>query len=157
MLILSQALDNASEDDCVLGGVRMPASAPEARSEIARLFDVVGSGTARPFGATQVTQDGPTIAVKVSALTRDQLGRSSPLYILLDDEPPARLDHLSRDVMKAAQLLGRQLDGAALEADLKLWAAAGKAHRGHRFRRLRRLIHRLGRLLPGQWTSSLVD
>ncbi|MGY1653320.1 hypothetical protein [Geodermatophilus sp. SYSU D01119] len=149
MLVLSQALDNAAEDECVIGGVRISASAPEARPVIARLFDVVQSGAARRFGATQITQDGPTIAVKASTFTRDNLGRNSPLYILLDNEPPARLDDLSRDVMKAAQLLGRQLDADALEADLKLWAATGKAHRGHRFRRLRRLIHRLGRLLPG--------
>jgi hypothetical protein len=141
--VRTQALDNASGDQCVLDGILLDATAPEAAAAMQLLSETRRHGQTTTEGTTEIT-NGAGIAVKVRTSDVDSAGRHAPVMAVFDRSRLNDFDAVMTDLVQYTEMLGRTIDQEALTADLTRWRGSGKAT-GGRLSRLRRRIYRVAR------------
>ena len=126
IFIRAQALDNLSEDPCVVNGRIVHASDPTAAPAMRALADTMRHGRTATSGSTQITESKTAVAIKIRTDKRDVAGRPASVVALLGRE---RLDDIDATVCAIADytsLLDRAIDVATISADLRHWRGRGK-------------------------------
>lgn len=137
IFVRSQALDNASDDMCVLDGQLLNTTAPDAVNAIRLLSKTRQQGRAATEGLTEITTGALAIAVKVDTGDVDQAGRKAPVMAVFDRAELHDLASVVDHIAGYTEMLDRRIDPVALRADLGRWHDSGKA-KGGRLSRLRR-------------------
>ncbi|NUP41404.1 MAG: hypothetical protein HOY76_31360 [Streptomyces sp.] len=142
IFIRSQALDNMSDDPCVLDGVLVSASDPAAATAIDALSETARHGQSWTGGSTRITNGPAAVAIRIDTGERDDAGRPSPVVALIDRGWLKDLDGAVDGIAAFTRLLHRTIDVDRLSADLRCWRDLGKARSGRLARVGRRFLRR---------------
>lgn len=157
IFLRSQALDNLSEDLCVLDGELMSASDPSAASAIALLSAIMRRGRTRVEGSTRITKGRDAIAINVATGERDVGGRPAPVIAVIDRSLLDDIEGIAETISVYARMIKRSVNSALLATDLHRWRSRGKS-RGGRSSTTGRLLAKIAMqfLVAFKWIAKRI-
>lgn len=136
IFVRAQALDNLSEDPCVLAGQVVNAADPAAARTLSELSRTMLQGRPSEAGSTQIIVGPYATAFKIDTGDRDVGGRVAPIIALTDSDWERDIAGTAQAIAECARLINRTVDAVRLASDLDSWSRLGK---------LRRFIRRIWR------------
>jgi hypothetical protein len=138
IFVRTQALDNVSNDQCVLDGELLDAASLAASPGMALLSDTVRDGRAYVEAGYEITSGRGCIVVKLPTAEVDSIGRRASAVAVFSRDELADLRFAADVIADYAGRLDRTVDSKPLALALVSWDGQGKAHGP---------LHRVGRYL----------